>query len=130
MASSEVIQHLLPRAEASPQACADSSHTTKNADEVAAGICSSNLPATPVTPALLPAVPLTCSNSSQTPANINKLAAGGAAAADDDDDDAAAAAIADPPPLPPSAGRHAATYEFECIRQRQKLTRSERRLII
>eukprot|EP00965_Chrysotila_dentata_P062781 2080008-Pleurochrysis_carterae.AAC.1 len=52
-----------PWAGASPQACAGSSHTTKLADEVAAGICSSNLPAAPAIPAPLPAVPPTSSNS-------------------------------------------------------------------
>eukprot|EP00965_Chrysotila_dentata_P122188 4039749-Pleurochrysis_carterae.AAC.1 len=47
---------------------------------------------------------------------MNKSAKGGAVV---DDDDAAAAAPATPAPLP--AGRHAATYELECIRLRQRI---------
>eukprot|EP00965_Chrysotila_dentata_P077295 2552138-Pleurochrysis_carterae.AAC.1 len=41
---------------------------------------------------------------------------------DDDDDDADVAPSATPaPPAPLSAGRHATTYELECIRLRQKI---------
>eukprot|EP00965_Chrysotila_dentata_P107723 3558119-Pleurochrysis_carterae.AAC.1 len=47
---------------------------------------------------------------------MNKSAKGGAV-----DDAAAAAAAAPAPPAPPPAGRHAATYQLECIRRRQKI---------
>eukprot|EP00965_Chrysotila_dentata_P124146 4103250-Pleurochrysis_carterae.AAC.2 len=111
-------------------ACAGSSQTTEQADEMAAGICSSKLLAAPATPAPLPAVPLTCGNSGLTPARINKLVRGNAADDDDADADAdsdaaaaaaaahaAAAAAHATPAHPPPAGRHAATYELECIQK-------------
>eukprot|EP00965_Chrysotila_dentata_P011884 390207-Pleurochrysis_carterae.AAC.1 len=47
---------------------------------------------------------------------MNKSAEGGAVDDDDDDDDAPAST-----PAPSPAGRHAATYELECIRLRQKI---------
>eukprot|EP00965_Chrysotila_dentata_P253084 6211055-Pleurochrysis_carterae.AAC.2 len=82
-----------------------------------AGLCS-NLSAALSTPAPLHAVPLTFSNSGQTPGNTYKPAGGGAADGDADGDadvNVAAAAAAAAPSPPPPTGRHAATYELDCI---------------
>eukprot|EP00965_Chrysotila_dentata_P175869 5805537-Pleurochrysis_carterae.AAC.1 len=55
-------------------------------------------------------------------AQVNKCAGGDAVAADDNDnDDTAASAYALATSAPPPAGRHAATYELQCIHLGQKI---------
>eukprot|EP00965_Chrysotila_dentata_P133519 4415930-Pleurochrysis_carterae.AAC.1 len=85
-----------------------------------AGAGGSSVTAAFTKPAAGAATPL-ADGGGQPPAQINVCAGGDAVAADDDkvDYEVAAAAPATPAP-PPGAERHAATYELECIRLRQK----------